>query len=114
MSEKNIYRVIFYLHDTIYEVYCGQVIESSLFGFIEVSDFIFGETSSVVLDPTEERLRAEFKGVKRTMIPMQEIYRIDVVEKKGKAKITEIKPDASGKVSRLPHPLHLDREKNDK
>ena len=36
----------------------------------------------VVVDPTEEKLKSEFTGVKRSFIPMQAIIRIDEVEKK--------------------------------
>ena len=60
-----------------------------MFGFIEVEKLLFGEKSSVVVDPTEENLKNEFNGVERTYIPMHSIIRIDEVEKQGTAKISE-------------------------
>jgi hypothetical protein len=39
-----------------------------LFAFIEVEDIIFGERSSVVVDPPKKG-RSEFAGVRRTISP---------------------------------------------
>lgn len=105
-ENKTIYRITFLSQDTIYEIYAGKVAESAMFGFIEIEDFIFGETSSVVLDPSEERIRAEFKGVKRTYIPMQEVYRIDEVEQRGKAKVTAV-PEGTVKNNVSPFPSNF-------
>ena len=57
MHNKNIYRISFYNQDTIYEIYARTIRESELFGFIEVEEFVFGKTSSVVVDPSEERFK---------------------------------------------------------
>jgi len=46
---------------------------------VEVEELVFGEKSAVVVDPAEERLKAEFAGVKRSYIPMHAIIRIDEV-----------------------------------
>lgn len=108
-ENKTIYRITFSSRDAIYEIYAGSVSESSLFGFLEVEDFIFGETTSVVLDPSEERLRNEFKGVRRTYIPLQEILRIDEVEKRGKVRITS--NTEKNNVSHLPPSFYLQKEK---
>ena len=45
----------------------------------------------------------EFKGVKRSYIPMHSVVRIDEVEKQGAGKISE-SPNSGGKVSSLPFP----------
>ena len=42
--------------------------------------------SSVVVDPSEEKLKTEFNSVKRCFIPMHSIVRIDEVEKQGTSK----------------------------
>jgi hypothetical protein len=42
----------------------------------------------MVVDPSEEKLKAEFSGVRRSFIPIQAIIRIDEVEKSGVAKIS--------------------------
>ena len=49
---------------------------------------MFDERSKVVVDPSEEKLKSEFTGVRRSFIPMQAIIRIDEVEKTGVAKIS--------------------------
>jgi hypothetical protein len=48
-----------------------------------VTSLLFGERSSVVVDPTEERLRSEFDGVECTHIPLHVIVRIDQVARPG-------------------------------
>ncbi len=85
---KKIFKVTFLNKGEIYEVYAEEVYQSDLWGFIEIEDFVFGERSQMVVDPSEEKLKAEFKGVKRSFIPMQAIIRIDEVEKEGIAKIS--------------------------
>jgi len=88
MSRSVIYRVQFVNQDTIYEIYARQVSESDMFGFMEVEEIVFGETSSVLVDPSEEKLKNEFKGVQRTYIPTHNVVRIDEVEQQGVAKIS--------------------------
>ncbi len=92
MSKKHIYKVIFHNQGKIFEIYARQVHHGAMLGFIEVEKLLFGERSSVVVDPSEENLKNEFKGVERTYIPMHSIIRIDEVEKQGTAKVTESKP----------------------
>jgi hypothetical protein len=87
MSKKSIYRVIFANQDAVYEIYARQVYESEMFGFIEIEDFVFGENTSLVIDPSEERLKIEFSQVKRTIVPMHSIFRIDEVNKQGVGKV---------------------------
>ena len=86
-SKEPIYKITFLNKGKVYEVFAKQVYSSDLFGFIEIEDFIFGERSKMVVDPGEEKLKAEFQGVKRSFIPMQAIIRIDEVEKEGVSKI---------------------------
>jgi hypothetical protein len=71
-----------------------------MYGFIEVEEFVFGERSQVLVDPSEEKLKSEFASVKRSYIPLQSIIRIDEVEKEGTVKIIELKSGES-KVSTL-------------
>jgi hypothetical protein len=60
-----------------------------MYGFIELEEFVFGERSQMIVDPSEEKLKTEFADVKRSFIPMHAISRIDEVEKEGVGKITE-------------------------
>lgn len=86
MTEKHIYKVVFVNQEQIYEVFVKNVYQADIYGFVIIEDFIFGEKSPIVVDPTEERLRIEFDGVNRSFIPVQRIIRIDQVKKRGTAK----------------------------
>lgn len=87
--DKRIYKIVFYNQGRIYEIHARQVNASNLLGFVEVEGLLFNASGSgVLVDPSEERLKAEFADVKRTYIPMQAVVRIDEVEKEGVNKIT--------------------------
>ena len=103
MSAAPIYRVIFLNQGKVYEVYARGVNHGSLFGFVEVEELVFGARSSVVVDPSEEKIKTEFEGVKRTYLPMHAILRIDEVEKQGASKITSA--DGSN-VAQFPVPMY--------
>lgn len=90
-TEDPIYRIIFLNQGQVYEMYAKQIYQSDLWGFLEIEEFIFGERTQVVVDPSEERLKSQFDGVSRSFIPMHAIVRIDEVERIGIAKITEAK-----------------------
>jgi hypothetical protein len=93
MSKKPVYKIIFYNQGKVYEIYARNIHQGAMFNFVEVEKIVFGEKSSLVVDPTEENLKAEFANVTRTYIPMHSIIRIDEVIKEGVAKVT----DANGK-----------------
>lgn len=86
-KQDPIYRITFLNKGHVYEVFAREVYSSDLYGFVEIEDFLFGERSQMVVDPSEEKLKAEFQGVKRSFIPMQAVIRIDEVEKEGVCKI---------------------------
>lgn len=88
MSTQPIYKVIFMNQGKVFEIYAGSVGHGSLFGFVEVEELIFGARSTVVVDPSEERIQSEFSGVSRTYLPLHSIVRIDEVEKQGVSKVT--------------------------
>jgi hypothetical protein len=89
----------------VYEIYARKVGHGDLFGFIEVEDVLFGERSTVVLDPSEERIKSEFEGVKRTFLPMHSVLRIDEVKKHGTSKITVLEGSGAN-VAQFPMPLY--------
>lgn len=89
MSQRT-FKVIFQNQGKIYEIFARRVGSSAMLGFIEVEKLVFGGRSTVVLDPSEEHLKSEFKGVTRTYLPIHSIIRIDEVEKEGHGKITEV------------------------
>ncbi len=88
MAEKHIYKIQFINQQQVYEVYAHSVGPAGIPGFVEIGELVFGEKSALLLDPSEEGLKNEFSGVKRSYIPMHCIIRIDEVERQGKAKIT--------------------------
>ncbi len=90
MSKKQLYKVIFHNQGKVYEIYARSVHQGAMFGFIEIEKLVFGEKSKVVLDPSEENLKSEFKEVSRSYIPLHSIIRIDEVNKQGAAKVTEV------------------------
>jgi hypothetical protein len=103
MKDKKIYRIAFYNRGSIYELHAHSVQQGAMYAFVEVEGIIFGERSSVVVDPAEERLKSEFQGVRRTYIPLQSVIRIDEVEREGSNKIIE-GGATTGTV--MPFPLH--------
>ena len=89
MAENQTYRVRFHNQGKVYEIYARAIHQSGLLGFVEVEKIVFGEKTALVVDPSEENLKAEFEGVARTYIPMHAIIRIDEVEKSGHGKIMD-------------------------
>ncbi len=102
MTNETLYRVRFFSEDKIYEVYARDVLQGELYGFVILSELVFDTNTTVVVDPSEEKLKSEFSGVRQTIVPMHSIIRIDEVEKQGTAKITEI----SGNVAQFPSPVY--------
>ncbi len=103
MSARHLYKISFVNQGKVYEIYARSVTQGTLFGFIEVERLVFGERSSVVVDPSEERIKTEFAGVRRTFLPMHSILRIDEVEKQGVSKITAAE---GGNVTPFPLPIY--------
>jgi len=81
MAISHIFRIMFVNQGKVYEIYARRVSHGGeLFGFVEVEDIVFGERSTVVVDPGEERVKSEFDGVKRTYLPLHSVLRIDEVK----------------------------------
>ncbi len=112
MSNKRIFKVSFVQDDEVFEIYAKSVGESDMFGFLMIEDVLFGEKSQVVVDPFEERLKAEFSDVKRTYIPMHSILRIDEVEKQGAAKVKPTSKDNVSKVTPFAKTLYKPLDEN--
>ncbi|WP_372864823.1 DUF1820 family protein [Spongiibacter sp.] len=89
MAKSPIYKVIFHNNSQVYELYARAIFQSDMYGFIEVEEFVFGEPGQIVVNPGEEKLKAEFNGVIRSYLPMQSVIRIDEVEKEGAGKIID-------------------------
>jgi hypothetical protein len=87
--KKPLYKVIFFNHGKVYELFSESVGSSSIWGFIEVSDLVFETGEGLVVDPTEEKMRQEFEDAKVLHLPIQSIVRIEEVEKRGKCLIRD-------------------------
>jgi hypothetical protein len=102
MATKSLYKIVFFNQGKIYEIFARRVYQGDLYAFVVVEDLVFGERASLIVDPSEERLKTEFEAVKRTHIPMHAVVRVDEVEKQGVAKISE----AGANVAMFPSPLY--------
>lgn len=87
MQDKEIYKILFHNQDKIYEIHAHAIKQSMMLGFVEVEGLIFGDRSSLLVDPAEEKLQAEFSNVERSYIPMNAVIRIDKVSRAGENKI---------------------------
>jgi len=85
-----VYRISFINQGKVYEIYARRVHQGELYGFVEIEDLIFEESSTLLVDPSTEKLKDEFKGVERTIVPIHSIVRIDAMEKEGQSKIHEV------------------------
>jgi hypothetical protein len=104
MSTSRLYRVAFLNQGKVYEIHARAVSHGTMPGFVEVEKLVFGERSTVVVDPSEERLRTEFANVSRFFVPLHSVVRIDEVTQEGPSRIVS-EGGASSKVT--PFPLYL-------
>lgn len=107
MDNNNpLYKIQFVSNGQRYELFVKTLRQDSLYGFVEVGDFVWNTHTELVLDPSHERLKDEFADVTSTFIPMHNVLRIDTVKKHGTAKITEL----SDKVATFPSPIYTPKK----
>jgi hypothetical protein len=85
--KQSVYRIFFTSQGKSYEIYARHVNQADLYGFVAVEGILFGERSTIVVDPAEESMRNEFGAVKRLLIPYHAVGRIDEVDKEGAGKV---------------------------
>jgi hypothetical protein len=108
MRKAKLYKVTFLSQGKTYELYARHVASSALWGFTEVGDLVFEPSGEgLVVDPTEERLREEFRNTTMLHLPMQSIVRIEEVAKRGTLTIR----DAASGEKVMPFPLAPPRAK---
>ena len=90
-KKKPVYRVQFHNQGEVYELFARHVSHGEMYGFVEIAGIIFGERSAVLVDPSEEKLKSEFEGVKRTFVPMHAVIRVDEVQREGTNKVNDHK-----------------------
>jgi hypothetical protein len=89
MARKKLFRIQFLNQGKVYLLHARRVTQGDLYGFVQVEELVFDDGQSVVIDPSEERLKAEFDGVRTLHLPLHAVIRIDEVERPGSSKITE-------------------------
>lgn len=105
-DKKPLFRIQYVSNGERYELYVHEVSQSSMFGFIEIGDFVWDNHTDLVLDPSHEKLKSEFADVLHTYIPLHSILKIDEVNKQGSAKITQL----SDKVAQFPSPIYTPKD----
>src|SRR5512145_2823637 len=103
MATSHIFKVIFHSQGKVFEIYARKVGHGQMFGFIEVEELLFGEKSTVLVDPSEEKIQTEFASVKRTYLPLHSVIRIDEVKKTGVSKVSD---GAASNVAQFPFPVY--------
>ena len=88
-NKEKLFRVAFLNQGKVYELFCTGVCTSDLLGFVEVSGLMLEGKDSLVVDPTEEKMRDEFDGVEVLHLPMHSVLRVEQVKKKGQAIIRD-------------------------
>lgn len=106
-KKKCLYKIIFMSQGQVYEIYARHVAQGAMFGFVEVEQLVFGERTTVVVDPSEEKIKSEFADVRRTYLPMHSIIRIDEVDKQGASKISKVE---GSNVAQFPMPIYTPRD----
>ena len=89
MSKHKLYKVSFLNGGRVYELYARKVGTGALWGFIEVAEIDFEVKDGVVIDPTEERLRDEFRDTEVLHLPMQSVLRVEEVARRGQLSIRD-------------------------
>ena len=109
MSKDPLYKVIFMCQGPVDEIDARSGGHGGMCGFIGVEDGVFGERTTVVVDPSEERIKSEFQDVRRTYLPMHSIIRIDEVDKQGISKISKLE---GGNIAQFPMPVYTPGDSN--
>ncbi len=81
---KKLYKVSFINQGKVYELHARTISSSDIWGFVQIADIDFEVGSDgIVIDPTEERLRDEFRHTRVLHLPMHAVIRIDEVDRRG-------------------------------
>jgi len=95
------FKITFFNQGKVYELFSRKVTASDLaYGFIEIHELIFDGEESLVVDPTEERMREEFADVEIMHVPAHSVIRVEKVRKRGTCLIRDSK--SGEKVTPLP------------
>lgn len=62
-NREYLFRIQFIVNGERYELFVPEVCQGSMFGFIEIGDFVWDTHTSLVLDPSQEKLKDECADV---------------------------------------------------
>jgi len=79
---SRLFKISFLNQGRVYELYARRVSTSEVLGFTEIAELVF-ETTGLVVDPIEERLREEFRDTLVLHLPMHAVLRIEEVARRG-------------------------------
>ena len=77
---KTLYKIAFMneKHELL-QIYAGSVQMSDIFGLVEASDIVFIDSSELIINPEDDKIKKLFQNVETTMIPINSLIRIDKV-----------------------------------
>jgi hypothetical protein len=61
------------------QIYAGSVRMSDILGLVEASDIVFIDSSEVIINPEDDKIKKLFNDVATTMLPINSLIRIDEV-----------------------------------
>lgn len=86
-----LYKITFLSQGKSIELYARRVASSALWGFTEIGELVFEPPGEgLVVDPTEERLREEFRDTTVLHLPIQAILRVEEVARRGTPAIRDV------------------------
>lgn len=100
------FRIAFHNNGKVYQLHAKTLGNADVYGFVALEGLQFDKHTSLVVDPSEERLKQEFAGVEQVLIPAHAVIRIDQVKQCGENKIMEF--EAMGNVTPFPSPRPQD------
>jgi len=61
--KQKIYKIKFFQVGEVYEIYAKNIYQSDFYAFLEIDGYIFDTKNNLVVDTSEEKLKAEFEEV---------------------------------------------------
>ena len=90
-KQKKVFKVYFFHMDKVYTLFAKEVNASGeLYNMCEISGIIFQRNKNLIV-PSEDEVRQEFSNLKRLMIPLHHLIRIDELENIDEEEITSPK-----------------------
>ncbi len=77
---KTLYKITFLneKHEPL-QIYAGSVRMSDILGLVEAGDIVFVDSSEVIINPEDDKIKKLFHNVATTMLPISSIVRIDEI-----------------------------------